>query len=72
MNSKAFGLGKVIDTGAPAQIELEDEGMSTPSSVIRKINVVGNNVTASSDTNGNVSIEVADQQTVDFMDGGNF
>lgn len=70
--SKALAVSRVIDTGAPAQIALEDESTDTGVSVIKKIDITGENIQATADGQGNVNINVTTQQTVELLDGGNF
>lgn len=72
MSSKALAVGSVIDTGAPAKIALEDESTDTGVEIIKKIDITGDNITATADGQGNVNINVQTQTTVDEINGGNF
>lgn len=70
--SKAFATGKIIDTGAPAIIDLRDEGI-TSAALIKSLNFVGAAVVAASDVLGNVTVTVADAPPpAAIFDGGNF
>lgn len=69
--SKAYATGQFINTGAPAAISLEDEGVVLDNKIL-SMDFKGEGVEATSDTIGNVQITVPITETVSFIDGGNF
>jgi hypothetical protein len=68
MTSRAVQIAKFPTEGAPANIDLEDEGVVVTTS-ITSLDFVGSAVSATSSISGAVEIQI---DLPEIVDGGNF
>lgn len=69
--SKAFISGQFANTGAPAAIEVSDEGTHV-SATVKSIDFRGDLVQATTDADGNVIVNISSPPAIDKVDGGTF
>lgn len=69
--SKNLLTANFINTGAPAAVGMIDETTQL-ADIVKSMTFTGDNVTATTDPVGNVTIDIQNQSTVDIVDGGNF